>query len=164
MDDTTMKIGLLMEAAQASQKSADSSLKKLKAMAGELGSVVREEVHRTLSQELQTLVTESKRASEALHRVRRAADLRITVWSVAIMTLCSLIPLGLAFWMIPSASEIAALRARHDALVSRINQLEQRGGRIDLRRCGVGGRLCVRVDRRAPIYGEQSDYLIVRGY
>ena len=78
--------------------------------------------------------------------------------------LCSAIPLSLACWIIPSRSEIEALRARHDELVAKIANLEQRGGRIDLRRCGDGSRLCVRVDRKAPTYGEQSDYLIVRGY
>jgi hypothetical protein len=33
-----------------------------------------------------------------------------------------------------------------------------------LRHCGDTSRLCVRIDRRAPVYGEQSDYLVVRGY
>ena len=36
-----MKLGLLMEAAQANQKAADSGLKKLKAAANELATVVR---------------------------------------------------------------------------------------------------------------------------
>jgi hypothetical protein len=86
------------------------------------------------------------------------------VWSIGMTTLCSVIPLSLACWIIPSRSEISALRARHDELATKIANLEQRGGRIDLRRCGDGARLCVRVDRKAPTYGEQSDYLIVRGY
>ncbi len=159
-----MKLGLLMEAAHANQKAAESSLRRLKAAAHELASLVREEVQHALAEELYAIAGESKRASEALHRVRQAANLRVALWSVAMTTLCSLIPLGLACWIIPSRSEIAALRARHDALAAQITKLEERGGRIDLRRCGEGGRLCVRVDRRAPTYGEQSDYLIVRGY
>ena len=78
--------------------------------------------------------------------------------------LCSAIPLALACWLMPSHAEVVALRAKHDELTAQIENLERKGGRIDLRRCGVGARLCVRVDRKAPIYGEQSDYLIVRGY
>jgi hypothetical protein len=164
MDDSTMKLGLLMEAAQAHQKAADSSLRKLKAATTDLATVVRDEVHRVLLEELHSLAADSKRACEALHAVRRAANVRILSWSLAITLLCSAIPLGLACWVVPSRGDIAALRAKHDELAAKISNLEQRGGRIDLRRCGDGGRLCVRVDRKAPTYGEQSDYLIVRGY
>jgi hypothetical protein len=164
MDDITMKLGLLMEAAQANQKAAESSLKKLKAATNELATVVREEVHRVVTEELHSLAADSKRASDALHAVRRAATVRTLVWSAGMTILCSAIPLALACWIIPSRAEIAALRAKHAALATQIANLEERGGRIDLRRCGDGARLCVRVDRKAPMYGEQSDYLIVRGY
>jgi hypothetical protein len=164
MDDTTMKLGLLMEAAQAHQKAAESSLKKLKAATNELATVVRDEVHRVVVEELHSLADDSKRASDALRAVRRTANVRALMWSVGTTLLCSAIPLALACWVIPSRAEIAALRARHDELATQIANLEKRGGRIDLRRCGDGARLCVRVDRKAPIYGEQSDYLIVRGY
>jgi hypothetical protein len=164
MDDTTMKLGLLMEAAQAHQKAADSSLKKLKAAANDLASVVREEVRRAVLDDLHALEADSKRACEALHAVRRAANLRVLTWSFGMTLLCSAVPLCLAGWIVPSRAEIAALRAKHDELATKIASLEQRGGRIDLRRCGDGGRLCVRIDRKAPPYGEQSDYLIVRGY
>jgi hypothetical protein len=164
MDDTTMRLGLLMEAAQAHQKVAESSLKKLKAAVNELAEVVREEVRRLMLEELHCLAADSKRASDALHAVGRAANARTLIWSVGITTLCSAIPLCLACWLIPSRAEIASLRAKHDELAIKIANLEQRGGHIDLRRCGDGARLCVRVDRKAPIYGAQSDYLIVRGY
>jgi hypothetical protein len=164
MDDTTMKLGLLMEAAQANQKAAESSLKKLKAATNELATVVREEVHRVLMEELHSLAEDTKRASDALRAARRAANVRALLWSVGMTLLCSAIPLALALWLIPSRAQIAALRARRDELAIQITNLEERGGRIDLRRCGDGGRLCVRVDRKAPIYGEQSDFLIVRGY
>ena len=164
MEDTTMQLGLLMEAAQAHQKAAESSLRKLKSAVNELAGVVREEVHRVVLEELESLSADGKRAADAIREARRAANARTVTWSIAITTLCSLIPVALAWWIIPSQPDIAALRARHDELVTKIASLEQRGGRIDLRRCGAGARLCVRVDRRAPTYGEQSDYLIVRGY
>jgi hypothetical protein len=164
MDDATMKLGLLMEAAQANQKVAESSLKKLKAATNELATVVREEIHVVLQEELQSLAADSKRAADSLHAVRRAANLRVAVWSVAIATLSSIIPLGLAYWIIPSQHEIAVLRAKQADMTSKVTQLDEYGGRIDLRRCGEGARLCVRVDRKAPLYGEKSDYLVVGGY
>jgi hypothetical protein len=164
MDGDTMRIGLLMEAAHANQKTAEASLKKLKAAANDLATVVREEVHRILLEEMHSLAADSKRASDSLHAVRRAANVRVALWSVGMATLSSLIPLGLAYWLIPSQSDIALLRAKHADLTSRIADLDERGARIDLRRCGDGSRLCVRVDRKAPTYGEKSDYLVVGGY
>jgi hypothetical protein len=164
MDDNTMKLGLLMEAAQANQKAAESSLRKLKAATNELATVVREEVHRVVMEELHSLAADSKRTTDALRAVRRAAHKRAVLWGVGTTLLCSAIPLALACWIIPSRAQIAALRARRDELTTQIAILEERGGRMDLRRCGDGARLCVRVDRKAPIYGDQSDYLIVRGY
>ena len=164
MDDTTMKLGLLMEAAQAHQKAAESTLKKLKATSSDLAGIVRDEVRHVVIEEFQLLAADSKRASDALHEVQRAANIRALVWSVGITTLCSAIPLVLTCWIIPSRSEISALRAKRDELATKIASLEQRGGRIDLRRCGDSARLCVRVDRKAPTYGDQSDYLVVRGY
>src|SRR5665213_1959017 len=164
VDEDTMKLGLLMEAAQANQKVAEASLKKLKAAANDLAAAVRDEVRHVLQEELHCLAADSKRASDALHAVRRAANIRIALWSVGMTMLCSVIPLALACWIIPSRTEITVLRAKHAELASKIAELEERGGRMDLRRCGDGARLCVRVDRKAPAYGEKSDYLIVGGY
>ena len=164
MDEGTMKSGLLMEAALANQKTAESSLKKLKGVSADLVTAVRDEVHRVLTDELGSLAQDSRRAAEALHAVERVAALRTLYWTVGLTTLCSLIPLALAYWILPSSTEIVRLRATRDELASRISALEEEGARIDLRHCGDGARLCVRVDRKAPTYGEQSDYLIVRGY
>jgi len=164
MDEATMQLGLLMEAAQAQQKAADACIRKLKSATADLAAAAREEVHRVLVDELQALAADCGRASESLHAVRRAANLRLLIWSVSLVSLCSFVPLCLSWWLIPSEAQITALRARRDELSLRIADLEQRGGRIDLRHCGAGARLCVRVDRRAPIYGDKSDYLVVRGY
>src|SRR4051794_4066305 len=98
MDDTTMKLGLLMEAAQANQKMADSSLKKLKGAANELADLVREEVRRVMTEELHSLAADTQRASDALYEVRRAANVRALTWSLGMTALCSLVPLGLAYW------------------------------------------------------------------
>ncbi|HWM71920.1 MAG TPA: hypothetical protein VNO35_35495, partial [Steroidobacteraceae bacterium] len=89
MDDTTMKLGLLMEAAQAHQKAAESTLKKLKATSSDLAGIVRDEVRHVVIEEFQLLAADSKRASDALHEVQRAANVRALVWSVGITTLCS---------------------------------------------------------------------------
>jgi hypothetical protein len=164
MDEETMKLGLLMETAHANQKAVQGSLKKLKAASNELAAIVREEVHLAFLQELQGLAEETRRASDSLRSVGRAANVRVLFWSLSLTLMSSLIPLAFACWLIPTPAQIAALRLKRDDLVASIALLERQGGRIDLRHCGQVARLCVRIDRTAPAYGEQSDYSVVRGY
>jgi hypothetical protein len=164
LDEATMKVGLLMESAQAHQKLAETHLEKLRAHTQDLDGVVREEIRRTLIEELQELTAESKRALQALQRMKRAASMRTLSWSVAVALLCTAIPGAFAYWALPSAREIDGLRVRRDQLAASIARLEQQGGRVDWRRCGDAARLCVRVDRGAPLYGDNRDYYIVKGY
>ncbi|MGO9512386.1 MAG: hypothetical protein ACLP2F_01930 [Steroidobacteraceae bacterium] len=164
IDDATMKFGLLMESAQAHQKLAETHLEKLRAHTQDLDGVVREEIRRTLIEELQELTAESKRAAQALHGMKRAANLRGLLWSVGVAVLCTAIPSAIARWALPSAREIAALRLERDQLSASIARLVQQGGRVDWRHCGDAARLCVRVDRNAPTYGDKADYYIVKGH
>jgi hypothetical protein len=163
LDDATMKVGLLMESAQAHQKLAEGQLERLRAHTRDLDSVVRDEIRRTLVEELRALTAETTRATRALQKIRGASRLRATAWSLAAAVLCTLVPIGAARWALPSAAEIAALRARRDEVAANLAKLEQQGGRIDWRRCG-DGRLCVRVDRKAPTYGDKADYFVIDGY
>jgi hypothetical protein len=164
LDDTTMKFGLLMESAQAHQKLAESQLEKLRAHTQDLDGVVREEIRRTLIEEMQMLTAESRRAIQVLQRIRRGAAARGALWCIAMAILCTAIPITIIRWALPSESEIAALRARRVELAASVATLERRGGRVEWRRCGAEVRLCVRVDRKAPTYGEQADFFVVAGY
>jgi hypothetical protein len=160
----TMQLGLLMEAAQAQQRLGAESLERLAAHTRDLEATVRDEIRRTVAEELGGLASESLRAAQSLQRVRRAANVRVLAWTICMAAVCSGAALAEAWWLLPSQREIAALRARRDALAASIARLEERGGSVDLRRCGTRSRLCVRVDRHAPAYGADADYLIVKGY
>jgi hypothetical protein len=96
--------------------------------------------------------------------MKRSANMRGLLWTAAIAMLSTAIPGALVHWLLPSAAEVDALRARRDQLQANVQRLEQRGGRIDWRRCGEEARLCVRVDRAAPTYGDKADYYVVKGY
>jgi len=157
-------MGLLMEAAQAQQRLADSSLKKLKVHASELAVIVTEEVRRALARELQTLSSDSLAASDALRGLRRGVGWRLGLLTLILSTLSTILALAVAWWILPSRAELAVLRARHDEYAASVAALERAGGRVDLRRCGDQQRLCVRVDRRAPAYGESGEFLVVHGY
>jgi hypothetical protein len=164
LDETTMKFGLLMESAQAHQKMAESHLERLRAHTQDLDGVVREEIRRTLVEELDELTAESRRAAQALKGMKRAAQIRGLVLTVSTVLLSTAIPGALAYWLLPSPSQIETLRARRDELQAGVARLEQSGGRIDWRHCGERARLCIRVDRSAPTYGDKADYFVVKGY
>ena len=163
MDDATMKFGLLMESAQAQQRLAETYLEKLRAHTQDLDGVVRDEIRRTLTEELQMLNSESNRCAQALLRIRHGAGVRAALWSLAIAVLCTATPLVIVRWTLPSETEIAALRVRRDELSASVADLERKGGRIDWRHCGEAAQLCVRVDRKAPTYGEKADFYVVAG-
>lgn len=163
IDDAT-KIGLLMEAAQAQLCLGQESLERLAAQVRDLDVIVRDEIRRTLAEALGSVESESRRATDALRRMRRAVNLRSLLWTVIIATICSGVTMGEAWWMLPSQREMAAMRARRNALAANIARLEQRGGMVALGSCGAAARLCVRVDRNAPAYGPDADYLLVKGY
>jgi hypothetical protein len=164
IEDATLRLGLLMEAAQSQQALAASSLERLREHAAGLDAIVREELRSTLIEELQALTEETHRAARALQELRRAANLRLLLTSVAVAGVASAVPLGLASWLLPTRQDIALLRSTRDELAANVARLSERGGRIELRRCGAAQRLCVRIDRTAPAYGDGADYLVVRGY
>jgi hypothetical protein len=164
MDDATTKFGLLMESATVHQKLAETHLERLQAHTQGLDTVVRDEIRRTLLEELQMLTAEGRRAAEILRRIGRGVTLRGTLWSLAIVILSTGIPVAIMRWTLPSATEVAALRVQRDQLAATVEDLQRRGGRVQLRLCGESARLCVHVDKKAPSYGEKADYLVVAGY
>lgn len=164
LDDQTLRFGLLMESAQAHQKLAESHLDKLRAHTEDLDAVVRDEIRRTFVAELQTLTAEVDRAARALRGMKRAVQIRGVIWNVVMVTCCAAVPSAIARWALPSADEIASLRTQRTQLQHDVAQLEQRGGRVEWRGCGQTKRLCIRVDRDAPVYGDQADFYVVKGY
>ena len=164
MDDSTMKFGLLMESAQAHQKLAEAHLDRLRAHTEGLDGVVRDEIRRTFLEELQSLTAESRRAGEVLRKIRQASALRALICSAAAVMIGTGVPAAVLHWTLPSASDVAALSARGDAMAANLAALVKRGGRVEWRRCGDLARLCVRIDRKAPIYGAGGDFYIVAGY
>lgn len=163
MDQDSVKLGLLIEAAQTHQKLAEAAIEKLNKQTQGLEPVVRDQIKRALVDGLKSVQAETKGAVEALQRVKRAANARVTLWTVGLTSISAGMVLFVAWWALPKPTEIAALRTERDELASNVAALNQRGARADLRRCGTA-HLCVRVDLKAPRYGESADYLVIRGY
>jgi hypothetical protein len=164
MEDETLKVGLLMEAAQAQQTLAANTLDRLREHTAGLDAIVRQEIRATLLEELQALEDDSRKAAEALRRLQRTANLRLIAWSTVVLSVASLLPSAIAWWLLPTRAEIDALGARRDELTANVARLSRQGGNLELRRCGATQRLCVRIERSAPAYGAAGDFLIVKGY
>jgi hypothetical protein len=158
MTEEPLKAGLLLEAAETHQRLAEEGLRHLSAHTAGLDGVVREAIRCTLAEELAQVFTESARAAQSLHRLGRAGQLRMALWSTAIVIAAAVVPLVVLRAMVPSPAEVAALEQRRDDLVATSRQLQDAGA--DLRRCN--GRLCVRIDKQAGAWGEQADYFLLK--
>ena len=153
IDAETMRCGLLLE-----------GIERLRAHTQDLDAIVRDEIRRTLIEELRALTTEVAGAIAALRRVRRAGSLRLAIGAFSLSAAVSCVPAAAVWWLLPSQRQIAALRAERAALVRNLAELGARGARIQWSRCGTSRRLCVRIERHAPVYGGGADYAIVKGY
>ena len=158
-----MKLGLLVEAAERHQKLAEAAIAKLDKQTQGLRSAVADEVRQAVGEQMKFVQADAQRAVEALQKVKRGVNARVALSTLGATAISAGITLIVAWWVLPTRGEITALRAERDELASNVAVLNQRGARADLRRCGTG-HLCVRVDLKAPRYGEASDYLIVKGY
>ncbi len=156
-----LRAGLLMEAAQAQQRLAEEALVRLGEHLRGLDILVRDEVARAVSESLGALQTETDQAAGALRRLRRSADLRLTLYALGVTAVSLAIGLAAMRVFVPSRQQIEVLRARRAAFKADIKHLREFGGSVDLRRCGRRGRLCVRVRRGGPAYGPGGQFLPV---
>jgi hypothetical protein len=164
LDETAMKCGLLLETAHTQQEIVATGLQELRDHTRGLDGIVRTEIRQTLIDELGAVVHESERAVEALRTIERRARLRFLASTLVTAILSGAMTAAAAWWLLPTSAQIDALRVRRDQLAGEVATLQRNGGLIDLRRCGSGQRWCVRVDRRAPAYGDESDFMVLKGY
>jgi hypothetical protein len=164
IEEETLKVGLLMEAAQAQQALAATTLDRLREHTVGLDEIVRAEIRATLIEEMRALGEDIQRTATALRRLQRIANLRLIVWGAAVLSVAALIPGALAWWLLPTHVEIQALAAKRDELSANLARLSRQGGHVELRQCGNEQRLCVRIERGAPVYGAAGDFRVVKGY
>jgi len=164
MNEDTVAAGLLLESAHTHQKLVEDNLQRLRAHTQDLDSIVREEIRRTLTDELQLLTVETRRAVQSLQSMRRAVGFRTVLWTLAMTIGCVAVPFALLWYLTPGPGELASLRAQRDELTTNLERLARQGGRVEWRRCGDAQRLCVRVERTGHAFGEGADYFIVKGY
>jgi hypothetical protein len=162
--DATVRIGLLLEAIESQRAQAARQLESLQQLLDGLDEQVRAEIRLTLTEELRGLGDEGLRTAAALRSAARALTLRQALWAAALASLCAGLPVLLCLKLLPSRSEVAALAEARTQLGAQVARLTQQGGRVQLGRCGAGARLCVRIDRSAPLYGEHGEFAVLQGY
>src|SRR6185437_9192437 len=114
MDQDSVKLGLLVEAAQTHQKLAEAAIEKLNEHTRGLETVARDQIQRALADGLKGVRAETKGAVEALHRVKRAANARTALWTVGVTATAAMTTLFVAWWVLPTPAEITALRSERD--------------------------------------------------
>jgi hypothetical protein len=152
------EIGRLLETVHAQQSQIHGMLATLDSRARDLDSTLGEAVQRAF------VDAAGLRAAEKLSQVHRATGVHFARWSFAIVSACALVPAALSWMLMPSPAQLLQARRSADQLSAQVALLSRQGGRIDLRHCGEAKRLCVRIDRKSPSYGENADYMVLKGY
>lgn len=113
---------------------------------------------------VRALESATGRATKAGDELREAASSISWKWAgLWTLTGCVLLltVVGLSMLLVPSPSEIADLRASAE-------NLEARGGKVELSNCGPQKRLCAKVNLKANNermgWGDKGEYMILQGY
>src|SRR5262249_45377995 len=110
MDQDSVKLGLLLEGAERQQKLAEAAIGKLNEQVQGLEAVVRDQIRCGVSEEMKFVQAETQKAVEALKTVKRAANARVMLWTIGLTAISAGIALFVAWWVLPTRGEIAALR------------------------------------------------------
>jgi hypothetical protein len=157
-DGGSLEAGRMLETVHALQAQLHGMLANLETRSRDLDAAVGEAVQRALLQPA------SMQASEKLLQMHRASAVRFARWTFGVVSGCALLPALLSWMLMPSRSQLLQARHTYDELTIAVAQLAREGGRIELKHCGAKSRLCVRVDRKSPFYGESGDFVVIEGY
>ncbi|HEY4338749.1 MAG TPA: hypothetical protein VGM97_02270 [Steroidobacteraceae bacterium] len=157
-DGAPIELGRILETIHAQQAQLHGMLANLESRTQDLDASVGEAVQRALMQPA------GLRAAEKLAQMQRTSAVRFARWSFGLVSGCALVPALLSWMLMPSRAQLLQARQSYDELSGRVAQLSREGGRIELRHCGPANRLCVRVDRKSPWYGDSADFMVLKGY
>ena len=158
MEAAPVDLSQILATVHAQQSQIHGVLATLDSRAREFDATVGEAVQRALAD------AAGIRAVETLSQVHRGTALRFARWSFGVVSACALVPTLISWALLPSRAQLLQARQSLEQLSTGVAQLSRQGGRIELRHCGDANRLCVRVDRKSPFYGENADYMVLKGY
>jgi len=167
MDDQDRKIGMLIAAFHDQTRQLQKTIEAL----GQTGQQLQWEVRGAAKGAVEAALTELRtpihQVGQTLRDLQRLSLWR-AAWQHAVVAAVAMVITLIAVWLyVPPLSEITALRAEHAQLEASIQDLNQRGARIELSTCGLTKRLCVLVDNIAGQYADprrEKVYMIAKGY
>lgn len=148
----------LLETIHAQQSQIFSLLATLDTRSRDFDALVGDAVQRAFTEAV------GMRATTSLSQLHRATSVRFARWAFGVVSACALVPAVLSWLLLPSQARIMQSRDTVEQLSATVAQLSREGGRIQLEHCGATQRLCARVDRKSPFYGEAADFMILEGY
>ncbi len=157
-DGAPVELRRILESVHAQQSQLYDMLASLESRSRELDASVEQAVQRALAQPA------GLRATEKLAQMQRASTVRFARWSFGVVSGCALVPALLSWMLMPTRTQLLQARQTLDQLSAAVAQLAREGGHIELRHCGTANRLCVRIDRKSPFYGESGDFMVLRDY
>ena len=161
-----------LEADRAELKKAISLIERTtqeaveRAIRGALPTVTREATGGVENAAKGVLAALKKQNTEAEDLQSRMERTRASLgWRLSALAVAGAAGFVLAGWISATWQQhaIEQARAELEALQANADDWAKRGGRAKLEKCGDQGRLCVRVEKGTG-YGEQSDYMILKGY
>ena len=163
-----LKIAAMLDALDQEHARVQAATAQLKATGEALRQEVRQAAARSMQEALGALHGELAKAQAVVIDLQRFSLWR-SLTQHAITALITVVAIVLiAAWYLPDVSEVRALRAEQAQLKASIEELESRGGRVQMSQCGKKpARLCVRVDPRAGTFGRAENgevYMVIAGY
>jgi hypothetical protein len=171
MDDDTRKIMTVIAAFDAEHARLQEAVKSLNGSGQHLAIVVRQAAQGAVEDALKGLHPHIDRAGKTLVGLQRFSVWRAAWQHAIVAAVAILVTLAGIWWYVPSASEMAALRAERDELQASLQTLTAKGARMQFSMCGSGDekkRLCVLVPKKPVMWDNLNDrtqgYVVPVGY
>jgi hypothetical protein len=158
MEATPVDLSQILATVHAQQSQIHGLLATIDSRSRDFDAAVGDAVQRVLTD------SAGMHAAENLSQVHRTTGRRFARWSFGVVSACAVVPTLLSWALLPSRAQMLQARQDLEQLNAGVAQLSRQGGRIELRHCGEANRLCVRVDRKSPFYGENGDFMVLKGY
>lgn len=167
MDDEDRKIGMLIAAFHDQSRQLEQTIKALGQAGSQLRNAVRLSAKESVEAALAELRSPIHQAGKALIDLQGLSLWRAAWQHVMVAAVAMAIALIAVRWYVPPLSQITALRTEQAQLEASIQDLQQRGARIQLNTCGPTKRLCVLVDTYSGQFADaraEKVYMIAKGY
>jgi hypothetical protein len=171
MDGQERKIAGLIEAFDQEHERARQAITDLGLVGATLETAVTRAAGAAVATALSTMKAEADSAAAALRGLQKLTWWRSALLHFATALAAIVITLVAVRWYVPSVSQMEALRAQRTQLQAALDELGNRGARLQHSLCGDAGkakRFCVLVPKNPETWDDQNNksqtYVVPIGY